>query len=705
MPKLIIDGNEVEAEDGMAIIQACEDAGVQIPRFCYHERLSVAGNCRMCLVEVVGAPKLVASCAVGVNDLRPGPNGELPEIKTNSEKVVRARKGTMEFLLVNHPLDCPICDQGGECDLQDQALAFGGDTSRFKENKRAVENRNIGPLIKTIMTRCISCTRCVRYMTEVAGVNELGQIGRGEGAEISTYLDQAIHSEISGNVIDLCPVGALTSRPYAFSARPWETRKTETIDVMDALGANIIVETRGNEVMRITPRENESVNEEWITDKSRFIWDGLKSQRLDQPYVRHDGRLQPVSWDEALGTIKSAFEGFDPARIGAVAGDMATVEEMYALKMLMQGLGSGNIDCRQDGSALDPALGKVSYRFNSDLEGIDQADVILMVGTNPRLESAVLNARIYRNWIERGIDIGVIGQPEDMCYEYTHLGDGAQSVVQLLEGKIDFAKKLKDADHAMIIVGEGVLARADGTDLLALSGRIADEFGMINESWNGFNILHTAASRVGGLDIGFVPAENGMNFERMMVAADRNELNAMILLGADELDVNRLTNTFVVYIGSHGDQGAQMADVILPGAVYTEKDGTYVNMAGRVQLVQRAAFPPGNAKEDWSIIRALGDQLGVELKFNSLAQLQKLIYQELPHLAGVEQVAQAGNMDKFKEFTTKGLKLESEPFENAVQDFYLTNPIARASAIMAEMSAKKQENEKNDRGGATGTHG
>lgn len=482
MAKLKVDGKEIEVPDHFTLLQACEEAGAEVPRFCFHERLSVAGNCRMCLIEVKGGPpKPAASCAMGVRDVRGGPNGELPEVFTNTPMVKKAREGVMEFLLINHPLDCPICDQGGECDLQDQAMAFGIAGSRYAENKRAVEDKYIGPLVKTVMNRCIHCTRCVRFTTEVAGIAELGLIGRGEDAEITTYLEQAMTSELQGNVVDLCPVGALTSKPFAFTARPWELNKTETIDVMDALGSAIRVDTRGREVMRVMPRVNEAINEEWISDKSRFIWDGLKTQRLDRPYVRKDGRLQPASWGEAFGAIKTAVAATSGSKIGAIAGDLASVEEMFALKSLLASLGSANVDCRQDGAALDPSLGRASYLFNSTIEGIEQADALLIVGSNPRYEAAVLNARIRKRWRRGGFPIGVIGEAGELRYNYEYLGSGAETLSDLANGSHSFVEKLKSAKNPLIIIGQGALARADGAAVLAAAAKLAVSVGAISE--------------------------------------------------------------------------------------------------------------------------------------------------------------------------------------------------------------------------------
>ncbi|WP_271893744.1 NADH-quinone oxidoreductase subunit NuoG [Candidatus Phyllobacterium onerii] len=682
MAKIKVDGKEIEVPDHYTLLQAAETAGSEVPRFCFHERLSIAGNCRMCLIEVKGGPpKPAASCAMGVRDLRPGPNGETPEIFTNTPMVKKAREGVMEFLLINHPLDCPICDQGGECDLQDQAMAFGVDSSRYKENKRAVEDKYIGPLVKTIMTRCIHCTRCVRFTTEVAGISELGLIGRGEDAEITTYLEHAMTSELQGNVIDLCPVGALTSKPYAFQARPWELNKTESIDVMDAVGSAIRVDTRGREVMRILPRVNEQVNEEWISDKTRFIWDGLRTQRLDRPYVRKDGRLVAASWPEAFEAIKVAVAKTKGGKIGAIAGDLATVEEMYALKLLTQSLGSENIDARQDGSILDTANGRASYIFNPAIDGIELADAILIIGSNPRFEASLLNARIRKHWRAAGTPIAVIGEQADLRYKYEYLGSGAETLVDLANGSLKFLSVLKKAQNPMVIIGQGALSRADGASVLGLAAKIAADTGALSAEWNGFGVIHTAASRVGALDIGFVPGTNGKT-----VAEMKGALDVLFLLGADELNWDKKSKAFTVYVGTHGDQGAHNADVILPGAAYTEKSGTYVNTEGRVQMTSRAGFAPGNAKEDWAILRALSDVLGKKLPFDSLAALRSVLYAEYPHLAMIDHI-EAGNPADVKKLANASGSVEKTAFVSPVKDFYLTNPIARASAVMAECSA------------------
>jgi NADH-quinone oxidoreductase subunit G len=681
MTKLIVDGKEIDVPAEYTLLQACEAAGAEIPRFCFHERLSIAGNCRMCLVELKGSPKPVASCAWGVRDCRPGPNGEPPEVNTKTPMVKKAREGVMEFLLINHPLDCPICDQGGECDLQDQAMAYGVDSSRFAENKRAVEDKYLGALVKTSMNRCIQCTRCVRFATEVAGVPELGAIGRGEDMEITTYLERAMTSELQGNVVDLCPVGALTSKPYAFAARPWELTKTESVDVMDAVGSAIRVDTRGREVMRILPRLNEDVNEEWISDKTRHVVDGLRVQRLDQPYVRDNGRLRPASWSEAFAAIAAKIKLSSPGRIGAIAGDLAAVEEMFALKELLARLGAKNMDCRQENEALDPKWGRASYLFNATIAGIEKADAILIVGSNPRREAAVLNARIRKRWRAGPFAIGVIGERADLTYPYHYLGAGPESLAELAAGRGDFAAVLKDARNPLVLVGMGAVARHDGAAVLSLAAKAAITLGAVKEGWNGFCVLHSAAARVGALDIGFVPGQGGLKCAEM---AAYGTLDVLFLLGADEVDV--APGAFVVYIGTHGDRGAHRADVILPGAAYTEKSGIFVNTEGRVQMAARAAFPPGDAREDWAIIRALSDVLGKRLPYDSLAQLRAALFKAHPHLQRIDSIMPADAADIGK-LASLGGTHEKGAFRSIVEDFYFTNPIARASVVMAECSA------------------
>ncbi len=684
MPKkLIIDGQEIEVEDGLTLLQACEQAGVEIPRFCYHERLSIAGNCRMCLVEVVGMPKPQASCALGVGDLPPNRDGTPKQINTRSPMVKKAREGVMEFLLINHPLDCPICDQGGECDLQDQSMAFGIGGTRYSEPKRAVEQKNLGPLIKTAMTRCIQCTRCVRFMTEVAGVEELGAIGRGEDMEITTYLEQGLASELSANVVDLCPVGALTHRPWAFNARPWELRKTESIDVMDALGSAIRVDVRGREVMRILPRTNDAVNEEWISDKTRHVCDGLRTQRLDRPYLRENGKLRPASWEEAFDAIAARMATADPAKVGAIAGDLAGGEEMFALKELFTQGGGKNMDCRQDGAKIDPAAGRAGYLFNAGIEAIDRADAILLVGSNPRLEAAVLNARIRRRWRQGALQVGLVGAAASLTYGYDHIGTRPDDLAKFAKGEHAFAKVLADAKAPLVIVGAGALARPDGAGVLALAARIASKAMDGKEpGWNAFNVLHTAASRVAGLDMGFVPGQGGRDVAGMLAG----DMQVVYLLGADEIDMSKLGNAFVIYQGTHGDAGAHRADVILPGAAYTEKSATYVNTEGRTQITTKAAFAPGEAKEDWAIIRALSARLGATLPYDTLAALRSAMMKSVPSLGRLDTLT-AESAEPIGKLAGASPRLGNEPFVAAIADFYLTNPIARASAVMAELSA------------------
>jgi NADH-quinone oxidoreductase subunit G len=692
MANIKIDGQLIEVPEYFNLMQAAEAAGAEIPRFCYHERLSVAGNCRMCLVEVKGGPpKPQASCAMSVKDLRPGPNGEPPEVYTNTPMVKKAREGVMEFLLINHPLDCPICDQGGECDLQDQAMAYGVDSSRYHDNKRAVEDKYMGPLVKTSMNRCIHCTRCVRFITEVGGISELGLIGRGEDAEITPYLERALSSELQGNIIDLCPVGALTSKPYAFTARPWELNKTESIDVMDAVGSNIRVDSRGREVMRILPRVNDDINEEWISDKTRFAWDGLKSQRLDRPYVRKGGKLLPASWGEAFAAVAKAVKASAGGnRIGAIAGDLASVEDMYALKSLMTALGSGMTDCRPPMSGIDPGLPRAAYIFNPTIAGIEEADAILIVGANPRFEASVLNARIRKTWRAKGIPVGLIGAAADLTYPCNYLGEGIDTLAELAAGNGAFADILGKAERPLIIVGEGAVSHAElgkqaGRDVLALAAKLATG-ASVAEGWNGFALLHNAASRVGGLDIGFVPHAGGVCSADQIGLAGKGELDMLFLLGADEYDMTALGKAFVVYVGTHGDAGAHRADVILPAATYTEKSATYVNTEGRVQVAERAVFPPGDAKEDWAIFRALSAVLGAPLPFNSLTQLRAALYAEFPHLARVDEIA-AGDFADIRKLAGAPIKTKKARFTSPVADFYLTNPIARASAVMGECAA------------------
>jgi NADH-quinone oxidoreductase subunit G len=675
MPKAKVNGVEVEFENGMTVLQVAELAGEEIPRFCYHERLSIAGNCRMCLVEVKpGPPKPQASCAL------PATDGQ--EIITNSPMVEKARKGVMEFLLINHPLDCPICDQGGECDLQDQSMGYGRDATRYTENKRAVEEKHMGPLIKTVMTRCIQCTRCVRFVTEVAGVSEIGLISRGEDVEITTYLDQAVVSELSANIIDLCPVGALTSRPYAFNARSWELTKTQSVDVMDALGSAIRVDARGPAVLRVLPRVNDAVNEEWISDKTRYACDGLSRQRLDRPMIRENGRLRPASWTEAFTTVAERLKRASPERIGVVAGDLQDAESMKAALDLFRSLGVASLDCRQDGLVLG-AGPRESWLFNSTLEGIEQADAILLVGTNPRLEAPVFNARLRKLWLAGKAAIGVIGEQADLTYGYDHLGAGPAALAGFADGDSNFAKAFRGTHRPAIIIGQGALTRSDGAAVLAAAAAIGATVGLVRDGWNGWNVLHTAAARVAGLDLGFVPGAGGKTAREMTAAG---ALDVLFLLGADELDL-AATNAFVVYLGTHGDAGAHRADVILPGAAYTEKSGLYANTEGRVQRGERAVFPKGEAREDWAILRALSDRLGVSLGYDTLDQLRERLFADHPTFGRIDFAP--GSIASKLELGALGAKgnLSDAPFASPVKAFHLTNPIARASVTMAECAS------------------
>ncbi len=656
LKKVVIDGNEVEVDGAMTLIQACEVAGIEIPRFCYHERLTIAGNCRMCLVEVVGGPpKPAASCAMQVRDLRPGPEGQAPQVKTNSPMVKKAREGVMEFLLINHPLDCPICDQGGECDLQDQAMAYGVDFSRFREPKRATEDLDLGPLVETHMTRCISCTRCVRFTTEVAGIHQMGQTGRGEDSEITSYLGETLDSNLQGNIIDLCPVGALVSKPYAFTARPWELTKTESIDVMDALGSNIRVDTKGREVMRLLPRNHDGVNEEWISDKTRFVWDGLRRQRLDTPYIRENGKLRKASWPEALTAAAAAMKG---KKIAGLVGDLAPVEAAFALKQLIEGLG-GNVECRTDGAKL-PAGNRSGYVGNAAIEDIDTAEMILLIGTNPREESPVLNARLRKAWIN-GARIARIGTPVDLTYDVIELGTGREALAKLAEMKHDD----KAGSAGVTIIGQGALTEADGEAVLGTAMQTAAA------GSSKFMVLHTAAGRVGAMDVNAV-TDGGL-------AAAVADADVVYNMGADEIDID--AGPIVIYQGSHGDRGAHRADIILPGAAYTEENALFVNTEGRPQLAMRAGFAPGDAKENWAILRALSAELDATLPFDSIAQLRSAIVAEHPHLAAIDEVPENDWQP------LKAKKMGKADFRYAVSDFYLTNPIARASELMAELSS------------------
>ena len=676
MVKLIVDGASIEVAAGSSVLQACEQAGQEIPRFCYHERLSVAGNCRMCLVEIEKAPKPIASCAY--------PVAEGMVVHTDSAMVRQARRGVMEFLLINHPLDCPICDQGGECDLQDQSYAYGMDHSRYAEGKRVIKDKYLGPLVKTVMTRCIQCTRCIRFATEIAGVPELGATARGENMEVGTYVEHALTSELSGNMIDICPVGALTSKPYAFTARPWELNKTDSVDVLDAVGTPIRVDTKGPEVLRILPRIDDTINDEWLADKSRFSMDGLKRRRLDRPWVRQAGRLVPATWPDAFAAIAARLRGLDGTRVGAIAGDLCDAESMMALADLMGALGSQNLDCRQDGAQID-ASRRDFYLFNATIAGIDAADAILIVGSNPRREAPILNARIRKRYVATAgrLPVGVIGPQADLTYATTHLGEDAGLLAGLHDGTHDFAGVLRQAERPMVILGQGALRRPDGAAILAHAWRLAGAVGALTPDWHGFNMLHTAAARVAGLDMGFLPGAGGKDAAAMLAGG----VDLLWLLGADECDAAAIpASTFVVYQGHHGDAGAARADVILPGCAYTEKDGTYLNTEGRVQRGYRALFAPGEAREDWRILRAFSAVLGHTLPYDDIDALRARLARQNPVFARLG-LARFGATDQAG---PGGSAIPpapgAAPLQAAVSDYYLTNPISRASLTMAECS-------------------
>ena len=673
MPTLTIDGKTITVEDGTTLIQACEQLGIEIPRFCYHSRLKIAGNCRMCLVEMEKFPKPVASCT------QPALDNMI--IHTNSPMVEKARKGVMEFLLINHPLDCPICDQAGECDLQDQAMAYGKGESRYSEEKRAVIDKEFGPLIKTHMTRCIHCTRCVRFITDVAGIPELGALYRGEDMEISTYVEKSVSSELSGNIIDLCPVGALTSKPYAFKARSWELDKTESIDVLDAVGSNIRIDSRGVEVMRILPRLNEEINEEWISDKTRFACDGLSKQRLEHPFIKKNGKLVKSSWAEAFASIKKNVRNLSGNEIAAIAGDLADTESMFLLKDLMTKLGSDNIDCRQYGEKLEVS-NRSDYLFNTSIEGIEKADFCLIIGSNPRKEASILNARIRKSQVNNGLKVALIGSKADLTYKYEHLGNEVKILEDILSGKHEISQELDKAKNPMLILGNQVLCLEDGAEIITLAKLIAEKYNFVSEDWNGFNILHTAASRVGGLDIGFVPTKSALNVGQILDKAAEGSIKFVYLLGADEIDIAKLGNSFVVYQGHHGDAGAHAADVILPGSAYSEKDATYVNLEGRVQRTKRAIFAPKEAKLDWKIILELADAIDNRLDYKELSEIRAAMIKVAPHFAKVGCVEAAPFIINKREFNCNTAIIGYND-----NNYYLTDPICRASVTMSKCAS------------------
>ena len=689
MPKVTIDGAELEVAPGTTILQACQQAGIEIPHFCYHERLNIAGNCRMCLVEVERSPKPVASCAM--------PVAEGNVILTQSEKAKKARHAVMEMLLINHPLDCPICDQGGECDLQDQAMAYGFDRGRYEENKRAVRDKEFGPLVATSMNRCIHCTRCIRFLTEIAGVEELGATGRGEDMEITTYVERALGSELSANIVDLCPVGALTAKPYAYIARPWELRKTESVDVLDAVGSNIRIDARGAQVLRVLPRLNEEINEEWISDKTRFAHDGLIRRRLDRPYIRRGGRLVEAEWREALDLVADRLNSVPGERIAAISGDLCDAEAMFALKELLHGIGATSLDCRQDGAKLDGAC-RAGYLFNTTIAGIEQADACLLIGSNPRWEAPLVNARLRKRYLQGGFRVAAIGPVLDLSFPVEMLGDGGATLNTLVAGEHPWAELLFGATTPMLVLGPGALARPDGARVLGAGRAIAETIGKGRPDWNGFNVLHRAAARVGGLDLGFLPGPGGRDLPGILDGCRSGAIEVLYLLGADELDLANTGSAFVIYQGHHGDRGAARADVVLPGAAYTEKDATYVNTEGRVQFGRRAVFPPGEAREDWAILRALSGALGRPLPFDSLPELRARMRAAHPLFGEIDRIVPA----EWGSFGEAG-PVESAPFRYPIADFYRTDPVSRASPTMARCSAAFGE--KPDTAGRTGTHG
>ena len=674
MPKIIIDGKDFEVEENLSIIQACEVSGVEIPRFCYHEKLSVAGNCRMCLVDIEDArgmsPKPVASCAMQVSDGL--------KIHTKTQRVKKAREGVMEFLLINHPLDCPICDQGGECDLQDQSVAYGLGGSRYEQNKRSVENKDMGPFIKTEMNRCIHCTRCVRFSTEISGSDEIGAIGRGRDMEITTYLDIAVKSELSGNVIDLCPVGALTSKPYAFSARPWELNQTESIDVMDAVGSNIRIDTKGNKVMRVLPRNNDEVNEEWISDKTRFFWDGLSLQRIDKPYLRENGKLRQVSWKKAIDVASDKLLNTNPKKIASITGDLVSIESIYSIKKLMDSIKSPNTECRQDGSKING--GREKWLFNSKLSGIDVSDGCLLIGTNPRIEAALINSRIVRKSKEKNYSIGLLGNKSELNYNYDYLGDDPSIIYDLIDNKSPFCEKLSKMNKPIMIIGQGALKGDEGEDYLNLCIELANNYNFLKNDWNGFNVLHTAASRPGAMEIGFLPKERGKDLDQIIDGYKKGDISTLFLLGADEIEISEKTDCFVIYQGHHGDKGANIADLILPSPSFNEQNGLFINTEGRIQESIRATFPIGEAKEDWEIISLISKKMGLENIDNSFEDLRSSLFQSFPHLADIDMCLSGEKLPE--KIERKDIK--QHVFKNSLNNFWLSNSITRSSRLMCE---------------------
>jgi len=676
MPKITINGKEIEFEKGMTVLQACELADVEIPRFCYHEKLSIAGNCRMCLVEMEKSPKPIASCAM--------PAAEGMNIKTNTTLVEKARKGVMEFLLANHPLDCPVCDQGGECDLQDQSLYYGVDKSRFVENKRDVKEKYMGPLIKTQMTRCIHCTRCVRFATEVAGVPEIGAIGRGENMEITTYLEKSMESELSGNVIDLCPVGALTSKPYAFEARPWELKKTESVDVMDAVGSNIRVDTYNWEVKRILPRLNNEINEEWISDKTRYSCDGLLKQRLDVPYIKKNNKLQKSSWDEAINLLVDKIHSVQSDEIAGHIGDMINMENALSFKKFFNTLKSENLEFREKNFYINPDE-KMNYIFNSSIAGIEDTDLILLVGTNPRHEASILNARIRKTFVQKKIPIFSIGNPGDLTYEYEIIGDSTEDIKKIVNKEHDFSQKLLSAKKPLIIIGESALELNSGGYIFEEFKRFLIKNNLINENWNGLNILVQNASTVGLLDLKILQDKKEKSSSFFDDLKNR-KFKLLYLLGSDNLEFQK-NDEFIVYQGSHGDRGAEIADLILPSATYTEQNGLYENLEGRIQESKKASYPIGEALEDWKIFNRILKKLNIKEKTLNFDELRKEILETVPNFSEINElpkksVIKANNIEK---------SFYNEKISVRELDYYYTNSISRSSKTMSECRQIRQK--------------
>ena len=671
MPKLKVNNIEVEVEDGLTVLQACEKAGVEIPRFCYHEKLSIAGNCRMCLVEMEKSPKPVASCAM--------PAAEGMNIKTNTEFVEKARKGVMEFLLANHPLDCPVCDQGGECDLQDQSMFYGVDKSRFKENKRQVPEKNMGPLIKTQMTRCIHCTRCVRFATEIAGVEELGAIGRGEDMQITTYLEQSMQSELSANVVDLCPVGALTSKPYVFEARPWELKKTESIDVMDAIGSNIRVDTYGWEVKRILPRINEDINEEWISDKTRHACDGLSNQRLDTPYIKYNGKFEKASWSEVFNIIKSKFKNTDKEKICGLTGDLVNMETLYIFKEFFnKTLGSQNLESRDNHTYLNPEK-RENYLFNSSINGIEEADFIFLLGTNPRFEATILNARIRKSYLQNKTKIISLNEMGDLTFPYQSLDGNTETVKKIIEGKHEVSDLIKQAKKPMVIMGQSALKSKSSKYIFESIKQFLEENNKLSIDWNALNVISENASTVGAFDLGIYKTTNGDN--EVLKELEDHKFEIVYLLGLDNINFVK-KNEFIIYQGSHGDKGAEMADIILPGATYIEQNGYFTNLEGKLQKAYKASYPPELAKEDWVIINELAESMNHRKLFNDKDELDSSLINQI-------------NLHIEKNNSLTSSKVKELIFENELikidNDYYYSNVIARASKTMSECRGLKAD--------------